>query len=92
MGRRKREVFTDEASGLQFVFLYDRQDPSRLHIEAAHSTSPQEAIDTFFQMEPTWNDANLRYETVTETHGVYWTWMMKGIAVLVISCFRRENP
>lgn len=80
----------DEASGLTFVFRYDPDAPELLHIFARHTTSPEDAVDTFFDgaAETIFNDARKRYETYTPEHGLYWFWLEPQRVVMVISCFR----
>jgi hypothetical protein len=76
-------------SGIRFVFKYDDADPSILHIFARHLTSIDDALDTFFEGETTWNPERRRFETYTETHGLFWFWLREGAVVMVISCFSR---
>jgi len=62
----------------------------QLHIEARPGVSIQTTLDTFFSGWTRHNERNARYETFTETHGVYWTWLYgdeTSTNVLVISCF-----
>ena len=36
-------------------------------------------------------EAHQRYETVTETHGIYWTRNGHYQSVIIISCFKRGD-
>lgn len=82
---------TDRASGLTFRFYFDRLDPSRLHIEAAHRVSIEEAIGTFFDRTATTVRVESRrcFETITDTHLLAWLWLDAAqTRVLVITCLR----
>ena len=47
---------------------------------------------TFFEGTTSpWNKARDRYETVTETHGIYWTRHAHDQSVVIISCFKRGD-
>lgn len=80
----------DESSGLIFVFAYDRTDPDLLHIFARHTTSIDEAIGTFFadDADTAWNEQRARFESYSESHGLFWFWLEEDRTVMVISCFR----
>ncbi|MDE3076270.1 MAG: hypothetical protein KGJ86_12650 [Chloroflexota bacterium] len=86
MGRTR--IF--RAEGIRFVFAYDRDDPTLLHIYARHLTTPQEAMDTFLDptATTTWNQRYGRFETYSAARGLFWFWLEQGQAVMVISCFR----
>jgi len=76
-------------NGIQFFFKYDEMAPDLLHIYARHLTTPQEAIETYFDAnKTTWNDQFKRFETFSDTHGIYWFWLEKDSKILIISCFR----
>ena len=77
---------------LIFVFKYDEDDPSILHIYARHLTTVQQAIDTWFDedAEETWNPRRERFETRSQTHEIYWFWLEEDRRVLIITCFQRE--
>ena len=78
------------AKGIKFYFKPDDTDPSILHIFARHLTTPAEAIRTFFAAKPRWNKVYQRFETRTETHGLYWFWLNEAEQkVMVVSCFRQ---
>jgi hypothetical protein len=81
---------TDAETGIVFVFRHDPDAPELLHIFARHTTSPDDAIATFFDhtQETTWNQRHQRFETYSQTHGLYWFWREMGRVVMVISCFR----
>ena len=76
------------ANDVVFVFKYDDVDPSILHIFSRHLATPEDAIDTFFSGTPAWNAERQRFETTSETHGLYWFWLEENKTVMVISCFR----
>jgi hypothetical protein len=41
--------------------------------------------------EDVWNERFQRYETRNRTHVLYWTWLVAGKRVLIITCFRRDD-
>ncbi len=79
--------------GFTFLFAYDQTDPALLHIFARHLTTIEDALRTWFdpQAEDVWNEQRQRFETRSETHVLYWTWLEDGQTVLIISCFTRED-
>jgi hypothetical protein len=86
----RREALIIEAGGEKFRFYYDREIPEVLHIALQHGTTPQDAIRVFFEGEThPWDEEHARFETVTSTHGLYWTRHAHDQSVIVISCFRR---
>ena len=90
MGRYKRV----RENGITFVFKYDDDDPSLLHIFARHLTSIDDALDVFFDAgaAEAWNDLHRRYERQSATHGLYWFWLDEaGRVVMVITCFTVEG-
>lgn len=89
----KRQVITVRhfGSGLIFGFRPDKANQDILHITARHGTTPEEAIETFLTGQTVWDEAHLRFETFSETHGLYWFWWERDRRVGVISCFRRED-
>jgi hypothetical protein len=93
MSGQRREIYTDLESGIDFSFTTDPADPDVLHIFARHLTTPQDAIETFFDPDAVteWNERRRRFETRSETHVLYWDWRRKDREVRVISCFRREE-
>jgi hypothetical protein len=87
----RREALIIEAGGERFRFYYDVEHPEVLHITLRHGTSPEDAIRTFFEgWTRRWDNARARFETVTGTHGLYWTRHGSDQSVIVISCFGRE--
>ncbi len=76
-----------EEAGIRFVFKYDDDAPELLHIFARHLTTIDDALDTFFSGETTWNDERERFETYSESHGLFWFWLEEGRVVMVITCF-----
>jgi hypothetical protein len=80
------------ANGYTFHFVCD--DDGNLHVNYRPGITPEIAIDTFFEGVHVWNPENQRYQTYTETYGVYWAWLYDDAAasnVLVISCFPLED-
>ncbi|TAK36668.1 MAG: hypothetical protein EPO21_02020 [Chloroflexota bacterium] len=82
------ESYTDGASGIRFVFKRDSLDPELLHIFVRHATHPEEAIETFFAAEPSWDEKHRRFETYSDTHGIFWNWIEPGRVVMIITCFK----
>lgn len=58
--------------GIRFVFKCDTDDPTVLHIYARHGTTIENAITTFKTGVTRWNDQYKRFETFSETHGLFW--------------------
>lgn len=84
-----RDVLVIETRGERFRFYYELKSPELLHITAHHGTTPQEAIDTFFVGQTSvWDQVHARFETFTETHGIYWTRHPIDQSVIIITCFR----
>ena len=76
------------SQGHTFFFKYEEDTLDLLHIYVRHLTQPEDAIKAFFFGVTTWNERYQRYETVSETHTVYWFWLDKQAKkVLVITCF-----
>ena len=88
-----RVVFTvvHPASGLIFGLWPDKTDSGTLHLTARHGTTAEDAITTFFAGETVWDETHKRFETFSDTHGLYWFWWEEPRRVGVISCFRRED-
>ncbi|MPZ13486.1 MAG: hypothetical protein GEU73_03525 [Chloroflexi bacterium] len=88
----RRQALIIEARGERFRFYYDLEQPEALHITLHHGTTPREAIRTFFEGETgAWDEAHSRFETVTETRGIYWTRHAQDQSVMVITCFKRGD-
>jgi hypothetical protein len=88
---RRTEV---EADGYTFVFTHDPADKELLHIYARHLTTIDDALRVWFDEgseEDVWNEQFQRYETRNRTHVLYWTWLVEGKRVLIITCFRRDD-
>ena len=86
--RRFRDIENGN-SGLVFRFLYDREDPTRLHVEARWGVSPEQAIESFVTgMKRTiWIEQKRCFETTSTNHVVVWLWMDEARKrVLVITC------
>jgi hypothetical protein len=85
-----RDALSVEVLGERFRFYFDR--PGLLHITAAHGTTPVEAIETFFKAETTlWDERHLRFESLSASHGLFWTRHGHDGAVIIISCWRRRE-
>jgi hypothetical protein len=76
-----------------FLFAYDQTDPTLLHIYARHTTTIEDVLRVWFDQraEDVWNEQYERFESRSETHVLYWTWLDDGHTVLIISCFTRED-
>ena len=85
----RREARILEARGERFRFYWDGEV---LHIEQRHGTTTDDAIATFFDGGPSqWDTEHRRYETLSETHGIYWARHAHDGSVIIISCWKREN-
>ena len=88
----QRRALIIEAGGERFRFYYDLEQPEVLHITLHHGTTPREAIRTFFEGETSaWDETHGRFETVTGTHGIYWTRHPHDQSVLMITSFKRGD-
>lgn len=77
-----------EAGGERFRFYYDLDAPNVLHVTTQHGTTPEDAIGAFFAgAAGPWDEAKKRFQTFTDTHGLYWTRHAHDNSVIVISCF-----
>lgn len=86
----RREALIIAAGGERFRFYYDVEHPEVLHITLRHRAVPEDAIRTFLEGEARpWDETRSRFETVTETHRLYWTRHAHDQSVIVISCFER---
>jgi hypothetical protein len=85
------KVVQHRGTGIRFQFAYDPDDPEILHIFARHLTSERDAVRTFFLGSTRWNSSRQRFETTTDTHVLYWFWLVEGELVQVISCFTDEE-
>ena len=78
----------------RFVFKSETENPEMLHIYARHLVTAEDAIGIFFSYDPVWNAEWKRFETYSNTHGLYWFWCnqtKKKKVVMVISCFKRDH-
>ena len=88
----RRQALIVEANGERIRFYYDVEHPENLHISLRHGTTPADAIRTFFEGESRpWSESHSRFETLTDTHGIYWTRHAFDRSVIIISCFRRGD-
>jgi hypothetical protein len=86
MPRREARILTVRGEMFRFYL-----DDGVLHITRRHGTAEDVAIRTFFEGNSTWDAAHSRWETVTETHGLYWTRHADDRSVIVISCWKRGD-
>lgn len=86
----RRQALIIEAGGERFRLDDGLDDPGTLHITRRHGTTATDAIRTFFAgaTEP-WDESRRRFETRTETRGLFWTRHAHDRSVVVISCFGR---
>jgi hypothetical protein len=89
----RRSEVVRHASGLAFRFLYDRADPSQLHIVRRWGVQPEQAIDTYFAApaETVWLDGKRCYETTSSSHVLVWLWDQPNVQLLVITCVPLEQ-
>lgn len=88
----RREALIIEAGGERFRFYYDEAHPEVLHVTLRHGVVPEDAIRAFFEGRPgRWDEVRSRFETVTDTHVLYWTRHAHDQSVIVISCFAGEE-
>ncbi len=73
--------------GILFVFNYDPDDDTLLHIYARHLTTPSDALDCFFDGTTVHNPKHDRFESRTAAHCCYWFWLEEQKVVMVITCF-----
>lgn len=87
-----REALIVEASGERFRFYYDLEHPAILHIMLHRGTTTEDAVRTFFggETQP-WDETRSRFETMSETHGIYGTRHAHEQSVVIISCFKRGD-
>src|SRR5579859_3234764 len=85
---------TDEDSGIVFRFLDDLAVPTRLHIEAAHGVTPEQAVESFNAgvERTTWLEHKRCFETISADYVVVWLWLDEACTrVLVITCVPRAD-
>src|SRR5271155_5657469 len=81
MSLRRYEEF--EAEGHVFRFLYDKEQPDRLHVEVSHGLQVEGAIDVFFDGAHTTRersdlrgqDGSRTFETLHKNRGIWWKWI-----------------
>ncbi len=82
-------------NGITFIFKSDPLDDTMAHIYARHRKTEAQAMAVWFGfVEERWNEARQRFESYTETEGLYWKWHDKDTdqtLVLIISCFDRRD-
>lgn len=88
MSGTSRKFDKYRVDGIDFFFKYDELAPDLLHIYVRHLTTPAEALEIFVNGKTAWNVRCQRFETYTETHGLYWFWLQESSKVMIISCFR----
>jgi hypothetical protein len=86
---------TERITGIASRFFYDREDPTRLHIERRWGVSPEQALRAFFDTtaEVTWIPEKRCYETRTADHVLVWLWQDEQAQseVVVITCVPVEG-
>ena len=70
-----------------FVFKFDDDSPDLLHIWARHLKTEADALRIWLEGTDKWNAKYQRYETYTDSEGVYWIWLKPDKVVMIISCF-----
>lgn len=74
--------------GYTFVFKYDDASPELLQIYARHLTSPEDAIEVWFEANvEVWNARYRRFESSKGSRTLYWYWIKEDSVVMVVSCF-----
>jgi hypothetical protein len=65
------------------------------HVYARHRKTEAQAMAVCFGFtEERWNESHQRFESYTDTKGLYWKWHEKDTdhtLVLIISCFDRRD-
>lgn len=75
---------------ITFFFKYEPSAPELLHIYVRHLTTIGQALWVWTNGETELNEKYKRFETETDTHGLFWTWMdEKKKKVMIISCFEK---
>lgn len=75
--------------GYTFFFKFDPIQPDLLHIFVRHLTTIENAISTFFESDPIYNNQYNRYENRTYDYTIYWNWINKtDKKVIIITCFK----
>lgn len=78
-------------NGVTFFFKYDETSPEQLHIFVRHLTTVGQALFIWFEGKTVFNSEYNRFETETDTHGLYWNWINEDEKkVIIISCFERR--
>jgi len=83
----RRRVKTTER-GIEFHFFHETGSAPHLHITAAHGTTADEAIATYFGGVTSYDADHRRFVTMTATHTLFWNWIEQHRAVYVISCIK----
>ena len=75
---------------ISFFFKYEPSSPELLHIYVRHLTTVGQALWTWFNGKTIFNEINNRFETVSETHCLYWNYLKEDKnKILIITCFNR---
>lgn len=84
-----KNIFTIERyNNYTFYFKHEPELPELLHIYVRHLTNTTDAISTFFLGTVRWNKKRNRFETTSNSHCLYWTWLdEKNLKILIITCF-----
>lgn len=73
MNKNKWKVITK--NNITFFFKYDESAPELLHIYVRHLATIGQALWVWFNGITVRNEKHKRFETKTETHCLYWTWL-----------------
>ena len=86
-GQFVANVLTNAARASKLSLDHEPHAPDLLHIYVRHLTSIDDALDTFFNGRTNWHEEHKRFETYTESHGLFWFWLEQEKVVMIISCF-----
>ena len=81
----RRRVITSER-GIDFHFFYSKTWSRELHITREHATTPDDAIETYFDGVTEYDPLHRRFVSVTAEHTLFWNWIERGASVYVITC------
>jgi hypothetical protein len=60
---RRRDALIIESRGERFRFYYDLRIPAVLHITYQHGTTPEDAIQVYFEAEShIWDEVHVRFQ------------------------------
>lgn len=83
---------TYEYGGYRFVFKYDDDFPDLLHIWVRHRKTVKRAMEIWFEATKEVRHQKFqRFETYTDTDGIFWIWLDNDRVIMIISCFDRQR-